>query len=108
MGIFGAPRFVSSDGGSAFKVDKIDALYKYTGTDNSLTHPYRSSAHGTVERIHQEEMKHLGNIIHEITEVEPADWSHYLSWAQRIINNTPNRNTTFAPATIVFGHKHVF
>jgi len=108
MGIFGAPRFASSDGGAAFKANEIDALFNYTGTDNSLTHPYRSSAHGTVERVHQEEMKHLGNIIHEITDAEPADWSTYLPWVQRIINNTPNRNTTFAPATIVFGHKHVF
>jgi len=52
-------------------------------------------------------MKRLGHLSHQVVDAEEADWPMYLPWVQRIINNTVNRSTKYAPATIVFGEKHV-
>ena len=52
-------------------------------------------------------MKHLSVIIHSVTEAEEAEWSLYVPWVQRIINNTESRATGYAPVTIVFGQEHV-
>ena len=52
-------------------------------------------------------MKHLSVIIHTLTEAEESEWTYYLPWVQRIINNTVSRATGYAPVTIVFGQEHV-
>jgi hypothetical protein len=107
MAIFGHPVCVVSDGGSAFKAEEFECLTDYMGTDTLLTHPYRPTSHGIVERVHQEIMKHLSVIIHTVAEAEEAEWTQYVPWVQRIINNTESRATGYAPVAIVFGQKHV-
>ena len=72
-----------------------------------ITHQHRPSPHGNVERVHQSVMKRLGHLSHQVVDAEEADWPMYLPWVQRIIKNTVNRSTRYAPATIVFGGKHV-
>ena len=90
-----------------FKAEDFECLAKFMKSDTLVTHPYRPTSHGIVERIHQEIMKHLSVIIHAVAEAEEAEWTLYVPWVQRIINNTVNRATGFAPVTIVFGHEHV-
>ena len=107
MSIFGFPALAVSDGGPAFKSEEIQCLADYVGTDTMLTHPHRPSAHGNVERVHQSVMKHLGHLLHQVVEAEEVDWPIYLPWVQRIINNTVNRSTRYAPVSIVFGTRHV-
>ena len=107
MGIFGHPVISVSDGGPAFKAEEFECLCAYAETEVHLTHPHRPSAHGMVERVHQEVMKHLGHILHALVEAEEAEWPSYIVWVQRIINNTVNSSTGYAPVTLVFGSEHV-
>ena len=107
MSIFGFPALSVSDGGPAFKSEELQCLCDYTGTDVLITHPHRPSAHGTVERVHQSVLKHVSHLVHQVIEAEEADWPVYVPWAQRIMNNTVNSSTRYAPVSIVFGQSHV-
>ena len=107
MALFGHPTIAVSDGGAAFKALEFECLMNYAEVDTMLTHPYRPSAHGVVERVHQEVMKHLSTIIHTVIEAEPTEWGAFVPWVQRIINNTESTATGYAPVTIVFGQEHV-
>ena len=107
MAIFGFPALSVSDGGPAFKSEELQCLCDYTGTDVQITHPHRPSAHGMVERVHQSVLKHVSHLVHLVVEAEEADWPVYLPWVQRILNNTVNSSTRYAPVSIVFGQEHV-
>jgi len=67
-----------------------------------ITHSHRPSAHENAERVHLSVMKHLGHFIHQVVDAEEAVWPMYLPWVLRIIYNTVNRSTRYAPASIVF------
>jgi hypothetical protein len=55
-GIFGAPKQVTTDGGSSFTGSKFQDLCKMLHIKSFITAPYRPNTHGIVERLHQELM----------------------------------------------------
>jgi hypothetical protein len=45
-------------------------------------------------------------MVHQVVQAEENEWAIYLPWVQRIINNTVNMSTQYAPVSIVFGQEH--
>jgi hypothetical protein len=104
----GHPAVIVSDGGPAFKSEALDRFLKAYGIEHKITHPHLPSAHGIVERVNKETLKHLRIILDGCVHLPYEEWRDIIPLVQHRLNTTYNGAINTTPATIIFGSKGVY
>jgi hypothetical protein len=98
---YGLCTTLRSDNGSHFANHIVNDLLKLLNVEHRCGIPYRSQIQGIVERLNQEIMRHLRAIIFDCRVIN--QWSMYLPFIQRIINNTYHSVIGTRPTRLLFG-----
>jgi transposase InsO family protein len=107
---FGAPQNILSDNGSQFIAEIFKEYNECNGTKLSHTTRYNPACNGMIERLHRWIKERLSLIAFDTGAnfVDGStDRSDFLPIIQSVYNNTQNRMTNFAPASIVFGRDFI-
>lgn len=97
--IFGNPRRIISDRGTAFTAHDFKEYCKQEGIEHVLTATGVPRANGQVERI----SRTLIPMLTKLTAPKPDEWFKYLDLAQQYLNSTTSRSTGFPPFKLLFG-----
>jgi hypothetical protein len=81
-GIFGAPKQVTTDGGSSFTGSKFQDLCKMLRIKSFITAPYRPNTHGIVERLHQELISVARKVFVDLADASEKNWEIHLPIVQ--------------------------
>ena len=95
----GVPKIISSDRGSEFINEFIQALTRTYNIHHIKTTAYHPQGNGQVECIN----KTLKDILSKITP-SGGDWSHYLNSALYATRVTKQASTRFSPAELLHGY----
>ena len=98
---YGLCTTLRSDNGSHFANHIVNDLLKLLNVEHRCGIPYRPQIQGIVERLNQEIMRHLRAIIFDCRVIN--QWSMYLPFIQRIINNTYHSVIGTRPTRLLFG-----
>ena len=98
---YGLCTILRSDNGSHFANHIVNDLLSLLNVEHRCGIPYRPQIQGIVERLNQEVMRHLRAIIYDCRVVK--QWSMYLPFVQRIINNTYHSSIGTRPNRLLFG-----
>ena len=101
FGLFGAPAYLISDQGKAFKGHIITHLCELYGVQKLRTSPYHAQTNGQVKRMNQ-------TIIHMIGKLEEdkkACWSEHLPELLLAYNATCSTVTGYSPYYLLFGRR---
>lgn len=97
--IFGNPRRIISDRGSAF----TSRDFKEYCEDEAISHVTSTTGiprgNGQIERINRT----LIPLLTKLTTPNPAEWHKHVEKAQRYLNNVPSRSTEISPFYLLFG-----
>lgn len=97
--LFGNPRKIISDRGTAFTSNDFDTYCKDEGIEHSLITTGIPRGNGQVERINRT----LISVLTKLTAPKSEEWYRYLSIAQQCLNSVPNRTVGTTPFQILFG-----
>ena len=89
-----------SDQGSQFVGSLVSQLCKCLHIDKVKTAPYHPECNGVVERMHGT----LGAMLTKASALG-LDWVGQLPFALFALRSSPNRDTSFSPFQLVYGHR---
>ncbi|CAK9834317.1 Transposon Tf2-9 polyprotein [Anthophora retusa] len=98
-GLFGNPRRIISDRGTAFTSAAFEAYCKDERISHVLTTSGIPRANGQVERVNRT----LVALLTKLSAPKPGEWHKYLDRCQKCFNTVPNRSTKTTPFKILFG-----
>ena len=96
----GIPLQILSDQGSQFMSALVGHLCKDLGIDRLRTAPYHPECNGVVERMHGT----LGPMLNKASQLG-LDWVGQLPFAMFALRSAPNRDSSFSPFQLVYGHR---
>ena len=96
----GIPLQLLTDQGSQFLGSLVKHLCNDLRIDKLKTAPYHPECNGVVERMH-------GTLVPMLTKASQAglDWVEQLPFALFALRSAPNRDTSFSPYQLVYGHR---
>ena len=96
----GIPLQLLTDQGSQFLGSLVTHLCKDLRIDQLKTAPYHPECNGVVERMH-------GTLVPMLTKASQLglDWVEQLPFALFALRSAPNRDTSFSPYQLVYGHR---
>ena len=96
----GIPLQLLTDQGSQFLGSLVSHLCKDLRIDKLRTAPYHPECNGVVERMH-------GTLVPMLTKASQLglDWVEQLPFALFALRSAPNRDTSFSPYQLVYGHR---
>lgn len=97
--IFGNPRRIISDRGTAFTSGAFEEYCKSEGIQHVLTTTGVPRANGQVERINRT----LIPLLTKLAAPRPEEWHKYLRSAQQYLNATVHRSIATTPFHLLFG-----
>lgn len=97
--IFGNPRRIITDRGTAFTSHSFENYCKDENIQHVLVTTAVPRGNGQVERVNRT----LIPLLTKLTSPKPEDWYKHLDKAQTYLNYTPSRSTGEAPFKILFG-----
>lgn len=97
--IFGNPKRIISDRGTAFTSNAFQQYCENQGIQHFLIATGVPRGNGQVERMHQILVPMLAKLSRE----NPNQWYRHIDRVQQYINNTPTRSTCFSPFKILTG-----
>ena len=105
IALFGVPRVLLSDNGPQFTSHMFGDAMRAYGVECRTTSTYHPECNGMIERIHRWLKERLALIAYDggLNFLTHDDWSPYLKIIAYAYNTTPNRMTSCAPSTLVFG-----
>ena len=101
MGIFGAPRTITSDGGAAFRASITLELGQLVGTEHNISIAHSSQRQAIIEARNKEVNRYLRALVYEQNSL--AKWSIIVPFIQRILNAEVVESMGVAPARLLFG-----
>ena len=96
----GIPLQLLTDQGSQFLSSLQDHLCKDLGIDRVRTAPYHPETNGVVERMHGT----LKPMLRKASQLG-LDWVTQLPFALFALRSAPNRDSSFSPYQLVYGHR---
>ena len=96
----GIPLQLLTDQGSQFLSSLVTHLCKDLGIDKLRTAPYHPECNGVVERMHGT----LGPMLTKASQ-RGLDWVGQLPFALFALRSAPNRDSSFSPYQLVYGHR---
>ena len=96
----GIPLQLLSDQGSQFLSSLVGHLCKDLGIDQVRTAPYHPETNGVVERMHGT----LKPMLRKASQLG-LDWVSQLPFALFALRSAPNRDSSFSPYQLVYGHR---
>lgn len=97
--IFGNPRRVVSDRGTAFTSNDFKEYCRHENIQHVLTTTGIPRANGQVERVNRT----LIPLLTKLSSPKSDEWYKHLSIAQQYLNTTPHRSTGTTPFQLLFG-----
>ena len=97
--IFGNPRRIISDRGSAFTSNDFREYCKIEGVQHVLTTTGMPRANGQVERVNRT----LILLLTKLSAPRPEEWHKYINVAQKYLNATQHRSIKTTPFNLLFG-----
>ena len=96
----GIPLQLLTDQGSQFLGSLVTHLCRDLRIDKLKTAPYHPECNGVVERMH-------GTLVPMLTKASQLglDWVEQLPFALFALRSAPNRDTSFSPYQLVYGHR---
>ena len=96
----GIPLQLLTDQGSQFLGSLVKHLCRDLRIDKLRTAPYHPECNGVVERMH-------GTLVPMLTKASQLglDWVEQLPFALFALRSAPNRDTSFSPYQLVYGHR---
>ena len=96
----GIPLQLLTDQGSQFLGSLVTHLCRDLRIDKLRTAPYHPECNGVVERMH-------GTLVPMLTKASQLglDWVEQLPFALFALRSAPNRDTSFSPYQLVYGHR---
>ena len=96
----GIPLQLLTDQGSQFLGSLVSHLCRDLRIDQLKTAPYHPECNGVVERMH-------GTLVPMLTKASQMglDWVEQLPFALFALRSAPNRDTSFNPYQLVYGHR---
>ena len=101
FGLFGAPAYLVSDQGKAFKGHVITHLCELYGVQKLRTSPYHAQTNGQVECMNQMIIRMIG----KLEEDKKACWSKHLPELLMAYNATRSAVTRYSPYYLLFGRR---
>lgn len=102
--IFGNPRRIISDRGSAFTSKEFEGYCRAEGIKHSLITTGVPRGNGQVERLNRT----LIPLVTKLSAPRPNDWYKCIDLVQQCLNTTPHRSIGMTPFRLLFGaHPHV-
>ena len=99
--LFGAPAYLVSDQGKAFKSQIVKDLCKLYGVQKFQTSPYHAQTNGQVEQMNQTIIQMIG----KLGEDQKACWSEHLPELLSAYNATHSAVTGYSPYYLLFGKR---
>ena len=96
----GIPLQLLSDQGSQFLSSLVGHICKDLGIDQVRTAPYHPETNGVVERMHGT----LKPMLSKASQLG-LDWVSQLPFALFALRSAPNRDSSFSPYQLVYGHR---
>ena len=96
----GVPLQLLTDQGSQFLSSLVSHLCKDLGIDQIRTAPYHPETNGVVERMHGT----LKPMLSKASQLG-LDWVSQLPFALFALRSAPNRDSSFSPYQLVYGHR---
>ena len=96
----GVPLQLLTDQGSQFLSSLVGHLCKDLGIDQIRTAPYHPETNGVVERMHGT----LKPMLSKASQLG-LDWVSQLPFALFALRSAPNRDSSFSPYQLVYGHR---
>ena len=96
----GIPLQLLTDQGSQFLGSLVTHLCRDLGIDKVRTAPYHPECNGVVERMHGT----LGPMLTKASQMG-LDWVGQLPFALFALRSAPNRDSSFSPYQLVYGHR---
>lgn len=97
--VFGNPRRIISDRGSAFTSGDFQEYCKTEGIQHVLTTTGMPRANGQVERVNRT----LIPVLTKLSAPRPEEWHKHLNTVQRYLNATPHRSIGTTPFRLLVG-----
>lgn len=97
--IFGNPRRIISDRGTAFTSNDFKQYCEEEGIQHSLIVTGVPRGNGQVERIHRTVVP----LLTKLSSPTPEKWYRHVDAVQRYLNATPSRSTGKTPSQLMFG-----
>ena len=97
--LFGNPRRIVSDRGTAFTSAVFEGYCKNENIDHILTTAGIPRANGQVESVNRT----LIALLTKLAAPRPEEWHKYLDRCQKCFNTIPSRSTKTTPFRILFG-----
>jgi len=97
--VFGNPRRLISDRGSAFTSNDFQEYCKAEGIQHVLTTTGMPRANGQVERVNRT----LIPLVTKLSAPRPEEWYKHLNIAQKYLNATQHRSIGTTPFRLLFG-----
>jgi len=97
--IFGNPRRIISDRGTAFSSQEFKDYCKQENVEHVLITTGVPRSNGQVERINRT----IIPLLTKLSAPKPAEWFKHLDVAQKYVNSIPSRSTGFAPFKVMIG-----
>lgn len=102
--IFGNPRRIISDRGTAFTSGAFQSYCREEKIQHLLISTGVPRENGQVERLDRTVIP----LLTKLTTPKPHEWYRHVGAAQTYLNATPNRSTGRTPFTLLFGtHMHI-
>jgi len=97
--IFGNPRRIISDRGTAFSSQEFKDYCKQENVEHMLITTGVPRSNEQVERIN----RMIIPLLTKLSAPKPAEWFKHLDAAQKYVNSIPSRSTGFAPFNVMIG-----
>lgn len=97
--VFGSPKRIISDQGSAFTSNDFKSYCKDEGIEHNLITTGIPRGNGQIERINRT----LIPLLTKLSAPQPAQWHKFVARAQQYLNHIPNRSTGMSPFYLLFG-----
>ena len=83
------PKLIRTDRGQEFKNSLMEEYCALIGLRHKMATPMRPVEMAANERLHQENQKILGLLVHDVCRAHPYEWSELLYVVEFIIDTTP-------------------
>lgn len=97
--VFGNPRRIVSDRGSAFTSNDFREYCEAEGVQHVLTTTGMPRANGQVERVNRT----LIPVLTKLSDPRPEEWHKYINTVQQYLNATSHRSIGTTPFNLLFG-----
>tara|TARA_B110000090_G_C13376406_1_gene444087 strand:+ start:91 stop:2388 length:2298 start_codon:yes stop_codon:yes gene_type:complete len=103
---FGVPTRLRTDGGSAFIAKGFKDFCDAIKLKHNTTVPHHSEAHGQVEVMNREALKHFRNALQDNAKYDANNWDESAPLVASILNNKVHASTGYSPFNLLFGSEH--